>query len=97
LLAQCGRDVVIVDKERPTRFDIGDSLLPMNVARFEQLGLKRHSDAIGMPKFGIELHSPHYDAPVSFDFADQWDKTHPSSYRMRRSESDQVLFENAQN
>ena len=35
LLAERGRDVVVVEKDRHSRFHIGESLLPLNVLLFE--------------------------------------------------------------
>jgi len=38
LLAQKGRDVAVVDKERHPRFHIGESLLPLNMPILQRLG-----------------------------------------------------------
>ena len=48
-----------------------------------------------MPKYGAEFVSPWHEQPVSFDFADAWDKSFPSAYQVRRSEFDEILFRNA--
>ena len=94
LLAQRGRDVVIVEKERHPRFHIGESLLPLNLPLFEKLGLKEKVEAIGIHKHGAEFISPHHAGSVTFDFGNQWDKAYGLAYQVRRSEFDQVLFEN---
>ncbi len=94
LLAQRGFDVVVVEKDRHPRFHIGESLLPMNVPLFEQLGVDREIARIGMVKRAAELNSPHHAAPVEFDFSQAWDKRFPYAYQVRRSEFDQILFEN---
>ena len=57
LLAQQGRDVVLVDKEHHPRFHIGESLLPANVELFRKLGVLDQINAIGMEKWGIEFVS----------------------------------------
>jgi flavin-dependent dehydrogenase len=36
-----------------------------------------------------------HDRTVTFDFADAWDKSHPYSFQVRRSEFDHVLLRNA--
>ncbi|MGH8699554.1 MAG: NAD(P)/FAD-dependent oxidoreductase [Burkholderiales bacterium] len=95
LLAQRGRDVVLLEKARHPRFHIGESLLPFNMPLFERLGVAREIKAIGMPKYGAEFVSPWHDQPVMYDFADAWDKSLPSTYQVRRSEFDQILFRNA--
>lgn len=94
LLAERGRDVVIVEKERHPRFHIGESLLPLNLPLFEKLGVGQKIRAISMPKYGAEFTSPHHDTPVTFEFAQAWDKGYELAYQVRRSEFDQILFEN---
>src|SRR5215813_8911665 len=94
LLAEQGRDVVIVEKERHPRFHIGESLLPLNLPLFERLGLRDKIEAIGMTKYGAELVSPRHAEAVTLDFSSAWDKAHPYAYQVRRSQFDQLLFEN---
>ncbi len=95
LLAQRGRDVVLIEKARHPRFHIGESLLPLNMPLFEQLGVAEEIKQIGMPKYGAEFVSPWHDQPVTFDFANAVDKAFPYAYQVRRSEFDQILFRNA--
>ncbi|MBI4205616.1 MAG: tryptophan 7-halogenase [Betaproteobacteria bacterium] len=95
LLAERGREVVLVEKARHPRFHIGESLLPLNLPLFERLGVHEEIERIGMPKYGVEFVSPWHDKPVTFDFADAWDKSFPSAYHVRRSEFDRILFSNA--
>ena len=95
LLAQQGRDVVLVEKEHHPRFHIGESLLPANVALFEQLGVRDQVERIGMPKFGIEFVSPEHTHCSYVDFAEAWDKSMPMAWQVRRSELDEMLFRNA--
>jgi flavin-dependent dehydrogenase len=95
LLAQRGRDVVLIEKSRHPRFHIGESLLPLNLPLFTQLGVQEEIAAIGMPKYGAEFVSPWHDHSVTFNFADAWDKSYPCAYQVRRSEFDQILFRNA--
>jgi len=95
LLAERGRDVVMLEKERHPRFHIGESLLPLIMPLFDRLGVGEEIRSIGMPKYGAEFVSPWHDQPVMYDFADAWDKSFPSTYQVRRSEFDEVLFRNA--
>src|SRR5712664_1566677 len=80
LLADRGRDVVIVEKERHPRFHIGESLLPLNLPLIEKLGLKDQIRAIGITKYGAELISPQHAKSVTLDFGSAWDKSHPYAY-----------------
>ncbi|HET9403896.1 MAG TPA: NAD(P)/FAD-dependent oxidoreductase [Burkholderiales bacterium] len=95
LLAERGRDVVLLEKERHPRFHIGESLLPLNMPLFDRLGVGEEIRAIGMPKYGAEFVSQWHDEPVHVDFANAWDCVSPSTYQVRRSEFDQILFRNA--
>jgi len=95
LLAQRGRDVLMLEKSRHPRFHIGESLLPMNMPLFEQLGVAEEIKRIGIVKLGAEFVSPWHGAPVMIDFNDAWDNTYPSAYQVRRDEFDEILFKNA--
>lgn len=95
LLAERGRDVVLLEKAQHPRFHIGESLLPHNLPLFERLGVHEEIRRMGMLKYGVEFVSPWHDKPVMFDFADAWDKSLPYAYQVRRSEFDHILFRNA--
>lgn len=95
LLAERGRDVVILEKERHPRFHIGESLLPLNLPLFERLGVAAEIERIGMPKLGAEFVSPWHPRSVTFQFANQLEKSYPYAYQVRRSEFDEILFRNA--
>jgi flavin-dependent dehydrogenase len=95
LLAERGRDVVTIEKDRHPRFHIGESLLPHNVPLFDRLGVAAEIESIGMPKYGVEFVSPWHERPTLFDFADGWDKGFSSAFQVRRSEFDRILFSNA--
>ena len=95
LLARQGRDVVLLEKAHHPRFHIGESLLPANVALFDQLGVREQVEKIGMPKWGIEFVSPEHEHRAYVEFADAWDKSMPYSWQVRRSELDEILFRNA--
>ena len=95
LLATQGRDVVLLEKAHHPRFHIGESLLPANVALFEELGVRERVAGIGLPKWGVEFVSPQHAAPSFIEFADAWDKTMPMAWQVRRSELDELLFRHA--
>ena len=95
LLARRGERVLLLEKEHHPRFHIGESLLPMNMPLFDELGVADQIAAIGIPKYGVEFVSPWHDAPSHLDFALGWDNEFPSAYEVRRSEFDHVLLKNA--
>jgi flavin-dependent dehydrogenase len=95
LLAQRGRDVVMLEKSRHPRFHIGESLLPLSMPLFERLGVAREIGRIGMHKYGAEFVSPWHDESTHVDFASAWDPSFPYTYQVRRSEFDEILFRHA--
>jgi flavin-dependent dehydrogenase len=95
LLAQRGENVVLVEKDVHPRFHIGESLLPLNLPLFEELGVKDAIDRVGMTKYGVEFVSPWHDHTTTLDFAQAWDKSLYYSYQVRRSELDHILWNNA--
>jgi flavin-dependent dehydrogenase len=95
LLARQGRQVTLVEKAHHPRFHIGESLLPANVALFEQLGLREQVEKIGMPKWGVEFVSPDHAHRSYLEFGDAWDKSMPYAWQVRRSELDELLFRHA--
>jgi flavin-dependent dehydrogenase len=95
LLAQRGRDVVMLEKSRHPRFHIGESLLPLNMPLFERLGVAAEIERIGMHKYGAEFVSPWHQKPTHVDFANAWDPSFPYTYQVRRSEFDEILFRHA--
>lgn len=95
LLAECGRHVILVEKDRHPRFHIGESLLPLNLPLLDRLGVREQIERGAMMKYGVEFVSPYHNKAITYDFADAWDKTHPCAYQVRRSEFDHVLLKNA--
>jgi flavin-dependent dehydrogenase len=95
LLAERGKHVVLVEKEKHPRFHIGESLLPLNLPLFEKLGVAADVARIGMAKYGAEFVSPQHARTSLVDFADAWDKRFPYAYQVRRSEFDHLLLQNA--
>src|SRR3954447_2073484 len=94
-LAMRGRDVVLLEKERHPRFHIGESLLPMNTAIFERLGIRDQVAAMGVHKPGAEFVSDETGKAVQFSFADALDKTYTYSWQVSRAPFDQLLFRTA--
>ena len=94
LLAEPGWDVVIAEKERHPRFQIGESLLPLNLPLLDRLGVREQVDRIGLIKCGAKFTSPQYRAPVTLEFRNACDKPFSHAYEVRRSVFDHILFTN---
>ena len=95
LLAERGRRVVLVEKEKHPRFHIGESLLPHNLPLLDRLGVRAQVETSGMHKHGIEFVSPFHGKSVRYEFARAWDKRFPYAFQVRRSSFDHILLKNA--
>jgi len=76
LLAERGRDVVVLEKDAHPRFHIGESLLPRNTELFDRLGIRERIAAIGVHKPGAEFVSDRTGTSVHFQFADGLDQAY---------------------
>jgi flavin-dependent dehydrogenase len=94
LLAERGRDVAVVDKERHPRFHIGESLLPLNMPILERLGVWDELVKIGIRKDAAEFESRVAGKTVEFNFSTAFDKRWPHAFQVRRSEFDHMLLRN---
>ena len=95
LLAQKGRQVVVLEKERFPRFHIGESLLPLNLPLFERLGVAEEVERIGVYKPGAEVCSDEHAETTTFRFDRNPYLGVDHSYHVRRSEFDKLLLDNS--
>ena len=95
LLAEKGRRVVLLEKDRHPRFHIGESLLPLNLRIFERLGVAQEVAAIGVLKPGARFVSDEHGKHTAFSFAAGLNQDYTHSYQVRRSELDALLFARA--
>jgi len=93
LLAQRGWRVSLLEKEQHPRFHIGESLLPGNLPILETLGVLPPVHALGVLKPGADFTGPD-GAVMAFPFARALGDTPAHAFQVRRSEFDQLLFEN---
>ena len=96
LLAERGRNVVLLEKAERPRFHIGESLLPRNTALLERLGLRNQIAALGVLKPNAEFVSDATGQSVHRAFALGLDKQYNHSWQIRRAEFDELLFRTAQ-
>jgi flavin-dependent dehydrogenase len=95
LLARRGYQVTLLEKDHHPRFHIGESLLPANLRLFEQLGVAEQMRAIGLEKRGVEFVRAWDGRHRDFRFTEAWDRRVSYAYHVRRSQFDQILFDNA--
>ncbi len=94
MLAEKGRKVTVVDKDRHPRFHIGESLLPLNMPILERLGVWDELVQIGIRKDAAEFESRAHGKTVEFQFSTAFDKRWPHAFQVRRSEYDHMLLRN---
>ncbi len=94
-LAEKGWHVVLFEKDRHPRFHIGESLLPMSLPLFQQLGVLDHVDKIGVRKYAAEFWSAEHRKSAVFRFSQAMDPNPPYAYHVKRSELDHLLLRNS--
>jgi len=95
LLAQKGRHVVVLEKDRFPRFHIGESLLPLNLPIFERLGVADEVERIGVYKPGAEVISDEHAQATTFRFDHNPYLSVGHSYHVRRADFDKLLLDNS--
>lgn len=94
LAARRGWNVVLLEKDEHPKFHIGESLLPMNIPILESLGVLDKVTAIGVPKMGADFTIANSGKEhQTFHFANALGRSPDHAFEVRRSEFDQVLFE----
>ena len=95
LLAQKGRRVIVLEREKFPRFHIGESLLPYSLSAFDRLGIRDQLDAGAMPKYGGEIATACGQRAVKFYFAEGFRLRHHRAYQVERAEFDHMLLNRA--
>src|SRR4029453_11786177 len=78
LLAQAGRRVIVLEREKFPRFHIGESLLPYSMPTFERLRIRETLDRTFLHKHGAELHTAGGERHVRFRFCEGKRIAHPT-------------------
>jgi len=95
IMAGNGWDVMLLEKDRHPRFHIGESLLPMNVPILQRLGVLEAVRRVGVPKLGADFTLGNSNAEhKTFYFREALGQSPAQAFEVRRSEFDQILFEN---
>jgi flavin-dependent dehydrogenase len=95
LLAERGRDVVLLERAAHPRFHIGESLLPMNMPIFERLGVAGAVAEIGVFKPGAEFVDDNTGRRVTFPFTLSLNPARTIAYHVPRASFDAMLFATA--
>ncbi|WP_158745486.1 NAD(P)/FAD-dependent oxidoreductase, partial [Acidisphaera sp. L21] len=95
LLAERGRDVVLLEQAEHPRFHIGESLLPANMPLLERMGVVDDVAAIGVFKPGAEFVDDDTGRRTAFAFNQSTNQSSVSSFHIPRAPFDEILFKNA--
>jgi flavin-dependent dehydrogenase len=96
LLAQAGRKVVVLEREKFPRFHIGESLLPYSLSAFDRLGVREELDQWAVDKRGGEVATACGTRAIKFHFANGFRLKHTRAYQVERATFDEMLLRRAE-
>lgn len=95
-LAQRGRSVVLLERDKFPRFHIGESLLSTANDSFALLGVAEKMDAAGFPvKWGARLITHDGLSGRGVDFSTVAEVRRPQTFQVPRAEFDSILMDRA--
>ena len=95
-LAQKGRRVIVLERERFPRFHLGESLLPQSMSALAAIGVLDKVDALFIRKHGAHFHDSATGRSVRFDFADAFHAEYNNAYEVPRDAFDELLLRRAE-
>jgi len=96
LLAEKGRQVLLIEKEKFPRYHVGESLMPFCYFTFDRLGLVDDLNARGFQKkYSVQFAGMSGKVSAPFYFFQHWDHPAAVTWQVERSEVDQLLLDNA--
>jgi flavin-dependent dehydrogenase len=97
ILAEHGRRVLVLEREKFPRYHIGESLLPFTFHPLQRLGLlDRMRQSAFVKKYSVQFVSPNGKASQPFYFFDRYDRdTVAQTWQVLRSEFDLMVMQNA--
>jgi FADH2-dependent halogenase len=94
-LARAGKKVLVLEKEVFPRFHIGESLLPCNMAIFEEMGVMPALRAAGFPtKHGAQFQLGNGSICTRFVFREGRFNSAPNAIQVERALLDHLLLKN---
>src|SRR5947209_14280410 len=96
LLAERGLRVLVLEREKFPRYDIGESLLPFTSFPLKRLGLlEKMGQSAFVKKYSVQFVSPSGKASQPFYFSTRYEPDVAQTWQVLRSEFDQILMDNA--
>jgi flavin-dependent dehydrogenase len=95
-LAQAGKRVLVLEKEKFPRFHVGESLLPYNRIIFEEMGVLPKLEAAGLlRKFGAQFHAGNGAKSLKLVFRNGVFTREPMAFQVERAFFDDLLLKHA--
>ena len=97
ILAENGRKVLILEREKFPRYHIGESLIPFTYHPLERLGMiDQLKKSAFTKKYSVQFISPDGDASQPFYFFNRYDReTVAQTWQVMRADFDLMLLNNA--
>ena len=97
VLARYGRSVVIFEREKFPRFQVGESMIPASLDTLQRIGVKEKIDKAGfLAKDGGEIISACGGARAKFFFRNALNARWKTAYQIDRMTFDDILLRHAQ-
>jgi flavin-dependent dehydrogenase len=95
-LAERGRRVLVLEREKFPRFHLGESLLPGSMPVLESLGVMPEMRERFIVKYGARFHFDAMSAKERYVFSNAFDCKYDHAFQVPRDEFDDVLLRNAE-
>ena len=95
-LAERGRKVLVLEREKFPRFHLGESLLPGSMPVLESLGVMPELRERFIQKYGARFHWDSSNTIERYVFANAFDAKFDHAFQVPRDEFDDVLLRNAE-
>ena len=96
LLAEKGRDVLILEKEKFPRYHVGESLMPYCWFTFERLGvIDKIKEMAWTEKHSVQFVGRNGKVSTPFYFFQHYDHPSSTTWQVKRADFDLMLLDNA--
>ncbi len=96
VLAEAGRNVLVIEREKFPRYKVGESMIPFTYHPLKRLGLiDRMRASHFIKKYSVQFVAPSGKASQPFYFSSRYDENVAQTWQVLRSEFDQILMDNA--
>lgn len=96
ILAEAGRDVLVLERDKFPRYKVGESMIPFTYHPLKRLGLiDKMRESHFVKKYSVQFVAPSGKVSQPFYFSSRYDEDVAQTWQVLRSEFDQILMDNA--